>query len=194
MRRFLRWSGAGPETRVVDVGAAGIGGGAVDYFERWYPHPRNLTAVGLDGPPPLCAVRGIAWVRADGCELPFDDGAFDLAHSNAVIEHVGPRDRQRRFLAELCRVARNVWVATPDADSPFEPHTLLPFAHWCDGPLRSRLYRRARREHFADPDEFNPLTGGQLRNLFPAVLRRSVQWERQYLLGLPAVVVATLQR
>lgn len=194
MQRFLCWSSAGPETRVLDVGAAGIGAGAVDYFERWYPHPRSLTAVGLDDPPPLCAVRGIAWVRADGCSLPFDDDAFDLAHCNAVIEHVGSRCRQRQFLAELCRVARRVWVATPDADSPFEPHTLLPFAHWCAGPLRQRLYRLAGRAHFADPDELNPLTGGQLGNLFPAALRRSVRLERQYLLGMPAVVVATVER
>ena len=44
-------------------------------------------------------------VQADGRELPFADGAFDLGFSNAVVEHVGGRDEQRRFVHELCRVA-----------------------------------------------------------------------------------------
>jgi len=46
-------------------------------------------------------------VRADGRELPFEDGAFDIGFSNAVVEHVaGGREGQRRFVGELCRVAR----------------------------------------------------------------------------------------
>lgn len=192
--RFRRWAELRPGLRVLDVGVAGAGGGAVDFFERWYPHPSDLTAVGLGDCPAICTVRGINYVRADGCSLPFADGAFDVAHSNAVVEHVGRRERQRQFVAELCRVARRVWVATPDGASPFEPHTLVPMAHWLPDRWRGRVYRLAGRGHFADPDELNPLDGEALRGLFPREFRRAVRLESQCLLGLPAVVVATLQQ
>ena len=79
-------------------------------------------------------------VRADGRELPFDDAAFDIGFSNAVVEHVaGGREGQRRFVHELCRVARRVFVTTPNRWFPLEVHTLLPLVHWLPARARERL-------------------------------------------------------
>ncbi|MET0384691.1 MAG: class I SAM-dependent methyltransferase [Polyangiales bacterium] len=50
----------------------------------------------------------------DGTHFPFPDQSFDLAHSNAVIEHVGEREDQRRFLAEMYRAALGGMVVTPN--------------------------------------------------------------------------------
>ena len=93
-------------------------------------------------------------VRADGRELPFADGEFDLGFSNAVVEHVaGGRDGQRRFVHELCRVAQRVFVTTPNRWFPLEVHTLLPFVHWLPaGRARPRLTAVRRRARPARPE------------------------------------------
>ncbi len=82
----------GPETTVVDVGVtdAPFGGGSSDnFFEALYPWPDRITAVGhteLDRF--TAAFPEVRAVRADGRDLPFSDGEFDLGFSNAVVEHV----------------------------------------------------------------------------------------------------------
>jgi len=107
-------------------------------------------------------------VRADGRELPFADGEFELGFSNAVVEHVGGgRDGQRRFVAELCRVARRVFVTTPNRFFPVDPHTLLPFVHWLPaGTMRDRLLRARGFD-----DVLDPLGPSELASLFPYPVR-----------------------
>ncbi len=165
---FLDLLQPGPETSVVDVGVtdAPFGGGSTDnFFEALYPWPERITAVGhteLDRF--QAAFPAVTAVRADGRELPFADGAFDLGFSNAVIEHVaGGRQGQRRFLAELCRVARRVFVTTPNRVFPVDPHSLLPFVHWLpDGDLRRRILHARGFD-----DVLDPLGPGELAALFP---------------------------
>jgi hypothetical protein len=144
LRLFLELFEPGPETTVVDVGVtdAPFGGGSTDnFFEARYPWPEQITGVGhteLDRF--ASAFPSVRAVRADGRDLPFADGAFDLGFSNAVVEHVGGgREGQRRFVHELCRVARRVFVTTPNRFFPLEVHTLLPFVHWLPAGARERL-------------------------------------------------------
>jgi hypothetical protein len=187
---FMRRLGPGPSCRVLDIGVEAGGGPTSNAFERWYPWPQRLVAAGVEGEPDLCRRRGITYVRADGCDLPFDDGQFDIVHCNAVIEHVGSRERQRRLLAEACRIGRTVWIATPNAACPIETHTLIPFAHWLPERLRNAIYRAAGRAYFADDSHLNLLDAAEFRRLFPAELRSRVTIRTQYLLGLPLTLIA----
>jgi hypothetical protein len=172
MRLFLETFAPGPETTVVDVGVtdAAFGGGSSDnFFEAMYPWPERITAVGRTELDRFAAAfPAVTVVRSDGRELPFGDGAFDLGFSNAVVEHVaGGQGGQRRFVEELCRVARRVFVTTPNRWFPLDPHTLLPLVHWLpDGPARERLLRA---RGFGDVLE--PLGPGQLAALFPYSVR-----------------------
>lgn len=78
--------------------------------------------------------RGLAewpgYVQADGLDLPFGRAAFDLVYSNAVIEHVGGEEEQRRFLAEHDRVGRHWITTTPNRWFPVEAHRHQLFRHW----------------------------------------------------------------
>ena len=162
------------ETSVVDVGVSdGRSGedtyGTANFFEALYPWPARITAVGHTGLERFAAAfPQVTTVRADGRELPFEDGQFDLGFSNAVVEHVaGGRAEQRRFVGELCRVAGRVMVTTPNRFFPVDPHSLLPFVHWLpDGALR----RRALRARGFD-DVLDPLGPGELASLFPYPVR-----------------------
>jgi len=96
---FLETMRPGPETRVVDVGVGDTGFGTEpgvaashNFFEALYPWPERITAVS-DVPLPNFAREFplVRTVTASGTELPFEDDAFDVAFSNAVVEHVGAR-------------------------------------------------------------------------------------------------------
>ena len=103
------------------------------------------------------------FVRADATErLPFDDGAFDLAYSSSVIEHVAPA-RRPAFAAELRRVARGLYVQTPAFSFPIEPHALLPFAHWLPPSLRRPYWRLGAA---GDWEEIALLRRAELASLF----------------------------
>jgi methyltransferase family protein len=172
LRLFLELFRPGPETTVVDVGVtdAPFGAGSTDnFFEALYPWPERITAVGhteLDRF--ASAFPRVRVVRADGRQLPFGDGEFELGFSNAVVEHVGGgRAGQRQFVSELCRVARRVFVTTPNRWFPVDAHTLLPFAHWLPpGKQRERLFRARGFE-----DVLDPLGPAELASLFPYPVR-----------------------
>jgi hypothetical protein len=170
---FLRTVRPGPGTRVVDVGVGDTGfsteGGVAathNFFEAMYPWPERITAVS-DVPLPhfAQAFPQVECVTADGRELPFVDDAFDVAFSNAVVEHVGGRSDQRRFVHELCRVAPLVFVSTPNRWFPVETHTLVPLVHWLPAAARDRAFAALRRDRWRG---IRLLSSGELLALFPA--------------------------
>jgi hypothetical protein len=168
LQLFLDLLQPGPETTVVDVGVtdAPFGSGSTDnFFEALYPWPVRITAVGRTELDRFSAAfPQIRAVRADGRDLPFADAEFDLAFSNAVVEHVaGGREGQRQFVHELCRVSRRVFVTTPNRHFPLEVHTLLPFVHWLPKGPRDRL--------LPFDDVLDPLSAKDLAALFPYRVR-----------------------
>ncbi|MDW8339025.1 MAG: class I SAM-dependent methyltransferase, partial [Thermoleophilia bacterium] len=164
-----------PETTVLDVGADAVGFGegegcrTLNFFEELYPWPERITALGLhDGAAFRARYPAVAYVQGDALDLPFPDGAFDIVFSNAVLEHVGGREAQRRFVAEALRVGRAVFLTTPNRLFPVEVHTRLPLVHWLPDRLSHPLYRAFGREHAT---EVCLLTPRSLRALFPGRVR-----------------------
>lgn len=164
------------ETTVLDVGvdevslgdAGGEGGCRThNFFEEHYPWPARITALGLhDGTRFRERYPTIAYVQGDACALPFPDGAFDVVHSNAVIEHVGGRERQAAFVAEALRVGRSVFLTTPNRWFPVDVHTRLPLVHWLPDPLAHRAFDLARMpwakaNHLLGPGDLRALFAGE---------------------------------
>jgi hypothetical protein len=127
-------------------------------------------------------------VIADGCALPYGDGAFDLAHSNSVIEHVGDPGRQAKFATEIRRIARRFYVQTPARCFPIEAHTRFPWFQYLPATARVWLFQhvalgpypkvdavRARAFH----EELCLLSHRQFARLFP-----DATIERERLFGL----------
>jgi len=123
--------------RVLDVGYSAFEHSNTDNFiEKNYPYPEQLTALGIDEPAEF-ALRypGVKVVQYDGVDFPFEDGSFDVCWSNAVVEHVGNRDRQIKFLREIARVAKTAFITTPNRFFPIEVHTRTPFLHYLPNSL-----------------------------------------------------------
>jgi len=175
LRLFLQELRPTADTTVLDVGADELGFGEGDgcatmnFFEELYPWPERITALGLhDGAGFRATYPHIPYVQGDACALPFEDGAFDIVFSNAVIEHVGGRDRQRQLVSEAIRVGRRVFITTPNRRFPVEVHTRLPLVHWLPDALSHRVYDLTGREIGAEVDL---LTRRSFAQLFPGRVR-----------------------
>src|SRR3954468_22401252 len=151
--RFFALTALAPGMRVVDVGCGALGLRALE-------PGLDITGVDLVARPHYAG----PFVQADATRrLPFDDGAFDLAYSSSVIEHVEP-GRRAAFAAEVKRVARGFFVQTPAWSFPIEPHALLPFAHWLSPTLRRPYWRLGAAGAWED---IHLLRRGELAELFP---------------------------
>jgi SAM-dependent methyltransferase len=128
--RFFALTALQPGMRVVDVGCGSLG-------LRGLEPTLDITGIDLVARPHYPG----PFMQADATQrLPFEDGAFDLAYSSSVVEHITP-ERRAAFAAEVKRVARGWFVQTPAWSFPIEPHALLPFAHWLAPTLRRPYWR-----------------------------------------------------
>ncbi len=187
-RTYLAEFPPAPDHTVLDIGVSPL----VDlpgenHFLRSYPHPDRVTAISNDTnmDPVRAAFPRVTVLTADALALPFADRAFDIAHSNAVIEHVGPRAAQARFLAEMTRVAHAGFVSTPNRWFPVDSHTNLPLAHWLPRPLFLAVLRRTGR--LAPGEEWITwlLSSRTFRRLVPGDVE--LRLIRQRLAGMTAV-------
>ena len=128
--RFFALTGLTTGMRIVDIGCGALGLRALE-------PELDITGVDVVARPQYPG----PFVLADATQrLPFEDGAFDLAYTSSVIEHVHPSQRAA-FAAEVKRVARGWFVQTPAFSFPIEPHALLPLAHWLPPTLRRPYWR-----------------------------------------------------
>ncbi len=178
-RLFMETMAPTAETPVLDVGVDDFAFGelsvnegscgTLNFFEEMYPWVQRVTALGLhEGERFRSSYPDARYVQGDALALPFEDRSFDVVFSNAVIEHVGGEEEQRRFVAEALRVSRRAFITTPNRWFPVEVHTRLPLVHWLPDSASHRAYDLARRpwakqNRLLGPRSFARLFPGDVR-------------------------------
>ena len=141
---------------------------------------------------------GFRYVQGDACDMKlFEDGEFDLAFSNSVIEHVGDFEKQMQMANEIRRVASGYWVQTPYKHFPLEVHMMFPFFQYLPFKIRAWLGVRwpFSFEMMRNGDPLRDATAvwllgiRQMKQLFPEA---EIMTER--FLGFPKSLIAFYKR
>lgn len=131
--------------RVLDVG--GTRNYWLDLKPMWNGRNLDITVVNLADD----AVKDDRFTvqRGDATSMPeFADNAFDVVHSNSVIEHVGRWKQMSAMAREVRRLAPRYFVQTPNYWFPYEPHFRSLFFHWLPEPMRVNKAMRRRLGSF----------------------------------------------
>ena len=168
-RDFVAAMAPTSDDTILDVGVSDVVGPGANGLERLHPHAARITAVGLgEGYDFRRAYPVVTYRRIEPhARLPFDDGQFDVAFSNAVIEHLGTVENQRRFLSEMARVSRRAFAVVPNRYFPVEHHTALPMAGWWNRSF-ALACRATGKTEWSEPANLILMCRGRLRALCPA--------------------------
>ncbi|MCS3748233.1 hypothetical protein FHY18_003866 [Xanthomonas arboricola] len=171
--------------RVIDVG------GTLAYWAHvpdafFAEHACEVTVVNLDDSAQPTARPSLRAQQGDGCALAFADNAFDIAHSNSVIEHVGDAARTRAFADEIRRVAPQYYVQTPNYWFPVEPHYLAPGVQFLPRAWQAELLYRVPLGRIDRPqtraqarcfvDDIRLLRRHDMARLFPDAALVAERW------------------
>jgi hypothetical protein len=173
-----------PSDRIVDVGVSDVVNNGANVLERSYPYQSNITACGLwDGVEFQRAFPKIEYVKItpNAC-LPFEDGKFTIATSNAVLEHVGSFENQVLFVTELCRVSLRVFISAPNRLFPIEHHTAIPVAHYNDNLFRIACWA-CKKPEWASEKNLILMTRKRLLRLAARINKRATVGYTGLLLG-----------
>ncbi len=136
------------ERIIVEKGSCRIAdlGGTAYYWEIARPFideaPVEIHLINLAPDVPKDAFAGRPFVVSQGdvCALQdVDDNAYDLVHSNSVIEHVGSWNNMMQMAQNVRRLAPTYFVQTPYFWFPIEPHFRFPYFHFLPEQIRYRL-------------------------------------------------------
>jgi ubiquinone/menaquinone biosynthesis C-methylase UbiE len=133
-------------------------------------------------------------VVGDALDLPWPDKYFDAVYSNAVIEHVGDFEAQKKMAAEIMRVGKRWFVTSPNRWYPFEFHMRLPFVTWLPGKsylwaARIVSYNHAYKRYMFGKrhyDDLRLLTARQLKCCFPdsKIIKQRVTFMAETLIAI----------
>lgn len=128
-------------------------GGTVDAWKRAPVQPAMVHVINLE-PPPDDVPDWIRADQADACDLPkhIASHGYDLAFSNAVIEHVGGHVQRQRFADSVHNLAPRHWIQTPYRYFPIEPHWLFPGFQFLPLTIRGEISRRWPLVHTQSAD------------------------------------------
>lgn len=174
-RDFLRLAQATERDEILDVGVSDVITDSANYLERLHPHKHRIHCAGLGDPAVFYeAYPHLRFTQLTAnAALPFQDKSFDIATSNAVLEHVGSRENQIFLLSELRRVAKRVFVSVPHRFFPVEHHSKIPLLHWNDHAFRIACALTGK-SLWASPAELILMSKRRLRDVAPSDLPISI--------------------
>ena len=163
---FIRRTAPDATSTILDVGVSDVHTDGANWLEVQYPHKAKLSACGLGEALEFrTTFPDVSYTKiAPNKPLPFADDQFNIATSNAVLEHVGSRANQAQFVNELVRVARRIFISVPHRYFPVEHHTGIPGLHYFDWSFRA-VCRALGKSKWTEPENLILMTRTSLQRL-----------------------------
>ena len=138
-----------------------------NYFEKFFPHKNRITAIGIEDASKLeSEFPGVKFVKVKpGESYPFENGQFEVAFSNAVIEHITNEQERKKFVKELLRVSKSAFITTPNKYFWVEPHTGVPFLHFLSPNMFYKLLEKGKVSKFYNRNNLKLLDYHELKEL-----------------------------
>lgn len=158
-----------PDYKVIDIGVTSDESyQESNYFEKMYPYKDQIVCVGTeDGGHLEEKYPGVQFQKViPGQPFPFKDKEFDIAFSNAVIEHVGNTKAQTNFVLEMARVSKAFFLTTPNRWFPVEFHTAIPLLHFFPKKTYRKVLSIMGESYWSKEENLNLLSRKDLRALF----------------------------
>jgi len=100
------------------------------------------------------------------------DYSCDVVISNATIEHVGSRIKQKLMIHNIAKLTKKIFIiSTPNKNFPIEFHTKIPIIHLFPKKIYSFVLRKIGLEFFANINNLNLLSYKNLKNLSKGITK-----------------------
>ena len=167
---FLKKIVNNPEETILDIGTSDETEMESNMLQQLYPHRDKITCASLsNGQRIRDAYPGVKHVQIrSGENLPFEDYEFDIVYSNAVLEHVGSRERQAEFLKEFCRVGKKRFLIIPNKLFPIEHHTGIPLINYLPQRQFRNILRNGKYDVWSHEENLNYIGPGDVLNAWPS--------------------------
>ena len=102
----------------------------------------------------------------DAINTTLEKGSFDIAHSNATIEHVGSFENQVSFVREMIKISKeSVFIQTPNRFYPIDFHTIVPFIHWLPKKIHRKILKFINLDFYSKEENLNLLSIKDLKKI-----------------------------
>lgn len=164
---FLKEINFTKKQKLLDVGTTPVFDEINNYLLNYFKNRKNIISLSnLDCTSLKKFFININFVKGDARKMKFRDNHFDIVYSSAVLEHVGSRINQIKFINECFRVSKkNVFITTPNKYYPIEFHTKLPLLHYLPFKFYRKILKFLGLQFFSEIKNLNLLSIQDLKDI-----------------------------
>ncbi len=165
---FLKEISFTKNKKLLDVGTTPVFDEINNYLLSYFKNRKNITALSnLDCTSLKKFYANINFIKGDARKINFRDNYFDIVYSSAVLEHVGSRNNQIKFIKECFRVSKkDIFITTPNKYYPIEFHTKLPLLHYLPFKFYRKILKFLGLQFFSEVRNLNLLSIQDLKDIF----------------------------
>ena len=152
------------DDQIIDIGTTPVREKHENFFLHHYQYPENITCFSNQNLENLKTIfPTLKTLTGDGRDTKLSNNSYDIAISNATLEHVGSFEKQCDFVKELHRISKKrCIVSTPNRFYPLDTHTMLPLIHWLPKKLHRKILTFLKYNFLAKEENLNLLSKNDL--------------------------------